>query len=214
MIGPHLHVRRVVALPHVQAGRDVPSQLRVVPDRPGEAFGLVGGEGVHRVDEKRLDAMLAPAVVAVVEDWDEKALRLARPGARGDDGRARMRAPEPLEGLLLVQVWSEGQRNVRKEIGAALPLAKGQPDGEVGPFEQAAFRREEPIEEAVKMRRGDGKGRAEKILDALPDLCLEYGGDHRFTSSGAAPWIVGARGRSAEETLPCILQSGCGYLRY
>jgi len=54
-------------------------QLRIFPDRFGEPFFLVRGQGVHGVEDDGLDALLPFPFVpaAVVQDRDEKALGFA-----------------------------------------------------------------------------------------------------------------------------------------
>jgi hypothetical protein len=51
-----------------QSGGDAAFQSVVVPDGFGQAFGLVGGQGVHRVEDDHLDPFAADMFMAVVED--------------------------------------------------------------------------------------------------------------------------------------------------
>ncbi len=71
-------------------------------DHAGDAAGLVGGEGVHGVDEDGLDALFVGVAQAVVQDGQQEALGLARAGAGGHERGQLAAAAEAGEGLLLV----------------------------------------------------------------------------------------------------------------
>ena len=81
----------------------------VLSDEAGEAAGLVGGQGVHGVEDEGLDAgdSLGAGAQDVVEDGVEEGLGLTGAGAGGDDGRfgvvAGLGGQAPV-GVLLVLV--------------------------------------------------------------------------------------------------------------
>ena len=68
-------------------------------DDLGDAPRLIEGQGVHRIDEDGLHALLPGMVPAVIENRPQEALRLAGTRARGHDGgtpavrRAGIEAP-------------------------------------------------------------------------------------------------------------------------
>ncbi len=91
--GADLGPPHAVLLADVEAGGD----RRTAPGRRdqqrGQTPGLVGGEGVHRVEDERLGPGHAGAVRAntVVEDRVQERLGLARAGAGRDQRRQRPR---------------------------------------------------------------------------------------------------------------------------
>ena len=66
-------------LAHIHARGHVIAQFRTVVDEFGQSLRLVGGEGVHRIDEDGLDALAAKPTlpITVVEDWVQEAFGLA-----------------------------------------------------------------------------------------------------------------------------------------
>ena len=66
-------------LAHIHARGHIVAQFRTVVDEFGQSFRLVGGEGVHRVDEDGLDALASKSTlpVAVVEDRVQETFGLA-----------------------------------------------------------------------------------------------------------------------------------------
>ena len=66
-------------LAHIHARGHVVAQFRTVVDEFCQSLRLVGGEGVHRIDEDGFDALASePALpITVVEDWVQEAFGLA-----------------------------------------------------------------------------------------------------------------------------------------
>ncbi len=67
------------AFSDIHAGGHVVTQFRTVMDQFRDAFRLVGGERVHRIDQDRLDAGVAESapLVAVLQNWIQEAFGLA-----------------------------------------------------------------------------------------------------------------------------------------
>ena len=101
-----------------------------------EAFGLIGGQGVHRVDDDRLDTR-AGIADAVIKRRVEKTLGLAGTRARCNQGGSRSAiGGESLPGLLLVPVrWIIGLQS-GKEIRFDVAPLKWQIDRQIGAFEE------------------------------------------------------------------------------
>ena len=111
ILGHHLAEGFLVgSLADEESGRDLPSQAVVLIDGLREAFRLVGRQGVHRVEDDDLDALLADVPVTVVKDGVEETLGLTRSGTRGDEGvlgEMSFLRGQLLEGLDLMLVGRE-----------------------------------------------------------------------------------------------------------
>ena len=167
------------------AGQVVRGQQVVDPVR------LVGGEGVHRVQQDRLDARLPGRALAaaVVEDRDQERLGLAGPGAGRDQRRLgvavlAVQAPPRLD---LVQV-RDGVRPAPTPGSAASPRAacdERGPDPQVRPAEHALRR---VVQEPLKALPGGTVGQGERRGEVLGEVPLQFlGGQGR--SHDAAPFI-------------------------
>ncbi|MNZ97760.1 hypothetical protein D3C78_1170150 [compost metagenome] len=175
-MGDHLIGRHAAVLRTVIAGEQADAELGLqLAHFPGEAPRLIGGQGVHRIDDDRLDA-LATLAQAVVEQRIHEALGLARAGAGGDDGRLRQRAAQSLEGQLLMPVRRERQAQLTERQRLALGLrAERQLHFQPRPLVQVAGHGEEAVDEAVplrikKTRRGHREGTAQKVFKPVLDL--------------------------------------------
>ena len=91
----HLPIRDDVVRPHdpvialaadVQPRRHPALKAWFAPDFLRQPPGLVSGQGVHGVEDDRLDARPTDAAVAMVQHGIKEALGLARAGAGGDEG--------------------------------------------------------------------------------------------------------------------------------
>jgi len=148
-------------------------------DQIGDAPGLVSGQGVHRVDEDRLDAPLSQRVLltAVLEQGEQETLGFARAGAGGHQGVARAAGQQPLDGLLLVPVGREGEGDLREPVAAA-SLMEGQGHRNERALEQLLAVSQEPIDQSRKARRGGVEGGADGIGGHLLQLAGNNGGEH------------------------------------
>src|SRR5262249_42192600 len=104
LLGCHRRGGRVWRSADIKSGSNVGPQFGVAGDRRGQALGLIRSEGVHRIDEDRLDPPAAPISIAVIEDRIKKTLRLSRPGSRCDQCRTARQRTQPPERRLLVPI--------------------------------------------------------------------------------------------------------------
>src|SRR5699024_1812670 len=107
-----------------------------------EAVGLVGGKGVHGVEQDRLDTTFALGLgaAAVVQDRDEEGLGLSGTGAGGDEGGfgGLVQGGQALEGLRLVQEGREtGWVPFQGRAPGVVGFAEGRADPQVGAPEDA-----------------------------------------------------------------------------
>ena len=176
VVGPHLGRQPLVAAADVQAGAEGAPQPLVVVDEAGQPASLVGGQGVHRVDEDRLHPRGALVPEAVVEDGVEEALGLARAGARGDQRvarRGRASGVELTEGLQLVGIGREPRPDGQWVGFARAGDLEGQAEPQVGAAEQAVGATELSFE-------GGGEGgvvERQRGQDVVDQRVLELGGD-------------------------------------
>lgn len=123
----------------VDAGGD--GEFGVVGEDVGEAAGLVGGEGVHGVDDERFDAAGLGAfdAVDVVDDGVEEGFGFTGAGAGGDEGGLGgvVFAGEAGEGLGLVGVGWVALVPVENVCGVVLAGGVGEGEVEVGAVEDA-----------------------------------------------------------------------------
>ncbi len=82
---------------------------RPVVDHPGDALGLVRREGVHRIENDRLNSGLTAVAITMIEQREQETLGLAGSRAGCYEGRARVLAValQPLPGAQLVGVGVE-----------------------------------------------------------------------------------------------------------
>ncbi|SKT62098.1 Uncharacterised protein [Mycobacteroides abscessus subsp. abscessus] len=116
-------------------------QPRVTGDQPDQAFGLVVGQGVHRVKDQRLHSGDAgfPGAQHMIEDRVEERLGLTRAGPGGHQCRLRpvpMFGRQPFKRAGLMAVRHEMLGPPVQLLG---PLGTGrgerQPQAHVGPLE-------------------------------------------------------------------------------
>ena len=65
-VWPHLGGGLVVLVADVEASGDLALERWGVVDETGDAFGLVGGQGIHGVDQNSFDAGVADLLAAVL----------------------------------------------------------------------------------------------------------------------------------------------------
>ena len=121
VVRSHGGVGCALAFADIEARAHPAAQRRGAVDGLRDPPGLVHRQGIHRVDEDCLDPLLPPAgrrrlLPAVVEDRVQEALRLARAGAGGDDGRATRARGKPREGGALVAIRREPERHLRERL--------------------------------------------------------------------------------------------------
>jgi hypothetical protein len=144
-------------------------------DEAGKAPRLVRGQGVHRVDDERLDAALAslPRPCAMVQRRIDKTFRFAAAGAGGNQGvRRQPVARQPLPRFALVRVGRVcGLEPLKIPAGAVVP--EGQADLQVWSFHPGQFVIDEaahdPMEEAI----GRLEARDQELLDALLNVARQ-----------------------------------------
>ena len=79
-------------------------------NEPGDPSRLIVGEGVHGIDEDRLDSGFARVDAAVIENREEEALGFPRSGSGGDD--RGLPEAEAVEGRALMAPRHEAKRNL------------------------------------------------------------------------------------------------------
>ena len=105
-----------------------PVEGRGAGDAPGKAPRLVCGQGIHRVDDERLDAALAslPCPRAVIQQRIAKAFRFAAAGAGGHQGVRRQPVTgQALPCLALMRVGGAFGLEATKEILASAVVPEG-----------------------------------------------------------------------------------------
>jgi len=168
-------VERVLrVVPDVQPGGHPLLQLRIVPYRPRGALRLVRRQGVHRVDEDRLDPPAPPVLQAVVEHGPEEALRLSRARSRGDHRGPSPRVRHAGEGLLLMQIRRVPERDFREELALPLSGAEGQSQKDEWAAEKAVFPPEELLEHPIEKWGRYGKSGPDVVFDAPAHFPGEY----------------------------------------
>lgn len=145
-------------------------------DEMGNPLGLVGGQGIHRIDEDHLDTPLSLSVrlAAVVEAGVEEGLGFTRACAGGHQGVLGGARAESLEGLLLVPVGREGQLELREPVGAAALLERKR-NRDVGAFDQPIPIGEKAVDQPFEAGGCGVKGGGEGV----PGDLLQLGGDDR-----------------------------------
>ena len=186
--GQHPGVGGVRPLADVQARRDAGQVVRrqelVDPVR------LVGGEGVHRVQQDRLDARRARLALAaaVVQDGDQERLGLAGPGAGGDQRRlgVPVLAVQAAPRLDLVLVRDRVVRRPLQDLPPVRARVRERgPDPQVRPAEHALPR---VVQEPLKPLPGGLVRQGERRGEVLGKVPLELlGGQGR--SHDAAPFM-------------------------
>ena len=170
-------------------------QRRGFPDDLGEPPLLVGRQGVHRIEDDRLDPPLPRAAhpQAVVENRKQKALGLARPGARGDDRVLGLPAaavqPPPGSTLVLVGMKRHGEL---KRRGFRLVRRTERPaEQHPRPLEQSGLGVfQEPLKGLLDGLVPEIKRRLQIIQDLLADVLGQMGGEHwcaRFACDATYP---------------------------
>ena len=173
--GGHGRGGRVVGGADVETGAQ-PGEGRNGVDEIGDAPRLVGGQGIHRVDQDRLDppSALGVLLAAVLQEWQEKALRFAGSGAGGHQGVAGRAWQQPIKGLLLVEVRREGEGDLGEPIAPGA-LAKGQGYRHIGPLEQPLAISQETVDQPGKARSGGVKSGANGVGSYLLQLAGNNG---------------------------------------
>jgi hypothetical protein len=128
----------------------------VLGDEPGKAPRLVRGQGIHRVDDERLDATLASLTWprTVIEHWVDKTFRFAAASTSSDQGmRCHPIARQTLPCLALMCVGRVFGLEAAKKIPAGAVMPEGQAHLQVRPFHPGQFVVDEamhnPMEEAI-----------------------------------------------------------------
>ena len=144
----------------------------------GETAGLIGGEGVHRVEDEGFEAGDAGGAGAqhVVEDGMEEGFGLAGSGAGGDDrglGTVAVLGGQAAVGVLLVPVGDQARVPVEGLVGYAGASARGQvgqAQADEGPDEDALLGVFEEVREgAPRLRIRQCEGRRQVVDDRGAD---------------------------------------------
>ena len=149
MLPPHRGVRRLLALADVQASAHLAAQRRRIVDDLGDAPRLIERQGVHRIDEDGLHALLPGMAPAVIQNRPQEALRLPRPRARGHDGGTpamRGAGIKPLVRDALMAVRREAERDFRERLATFGRQLGWERDGEVGALEEVLLLGEEVVQ--------------------------------------------------------------------
>ena len=99
VIGSHGPVRAFAT--DIHSDSDSVLEAGIIPDDFRDTVGLVSGQGIHRIENDRLDAGFTDLAVAMIEDRIKEAFRLTRTRSSGDEGRYRSVVPfttQKLEG--------------------------------------------------------------------------------------------------------------------
>ena len=135
----------------------------------------------------------AACLPAVVEDRIQEALRLARAGAGGDDGRAAHARGKPRERGALVAVRGEPERHLRERLAALRGAPEGKRDGEIRPLDEVLGVREEVRYDARKLRTRRPEAGGEEVTQGAGDFGRDDGGDHVGGGSCIIPTSLFAR---------------------
>ena len=189
--GAHLAVLPLAADEH--ANPQPAAEPLVAVDDGRHAPRLVGGEGVHGIEQDGLDALFAAVQGAegVIEDGIEKALGLAGAGACGDDGGLGLVAVaggEALPGEELVQIGPVGGPHVEGDGLVLRGEGERQSEAHPGALEHAALAGEEREEGAFHVAIGELPRAAEVVEEGLADLARDEVGNHAraaFRGEGA-----------------------------
>ncbi len=161
----HHHTGLLFLLADEKADGDISPEFRVVPYGLRNAPCLVGGQGIHRIDDERLDSFPVPVAVAVVQDGIKKALCFSGACACGDKSGLRRPGTEAHEGFFLVEIGPIIHRYIGKEVWPALSLPEGELYGQVRAFEDALFFCHETLDEAVEEGCRNGEGSLDEVLN-------------------------------------------------
>ena len=157
-----------------------PVQLGGAAHGPGDTTGLVGGQGVHGVEDDGGNAAGAPAVGAarVVQQGQEEGLGLAASGAGGHERGpwCMVAAAQALEGAGLVQVGGEPGGHPAQGAGpGGGNAAEGRAQPQVGAAEDAVLGGvEEGGQDVARGRIGQGVRGGQVLHEPGADvLCQE-----------------------------------------
>ncbi len=194
-LGHHPGVADLGNITDVQAGGHIgePGLLQITVD----AQRLVGGQGVHRVQQQRLDPDTArpPRPLTMVEDGNQERLGLARAGTGGHHRRAgrAVQRTQPLERLGLMLVRGEVRRH---PLQMAAPAVGRRPerrtDPQVGAAKDAMLGMVEERRERLTFARVGERERGGQILGEVRPQAL--GGKRR--SHGVHPASFAACNRA------------------
>ncbi len=169
---------------HVEPRADDAAKSIVVPELGSKPPRLVGRKRIHRIEDDRLDAGLAPMSVAMIEDREEKALRLARSRARRDQGilrRARIARREALPRLELVGIREKWRLDGEGNRVSLVRLAKREANVHIRTAKKAGRPPEKREELRCERRVAKAEGRLEVVLERRADLFGQNGGDHGWS---------------------------------
>jgi len=142
--------------------------------------GLVSSQGIHRIDQDRLNSALGLGVLlaAVLQQWKQETLGFAGTGACGHQGVLGAPRKQALKSFFLVPVRRKGQRDLGEPI-TARALMEWQRDRDVGALEQLLAVRQETINQSTEARRCGMKSRADGVLRHLLQFTGNNGREHR-----------------------------------
>src|SRR5262249_55527928 len=140
---------------------------RSVGDKAGKAPRLIRGQGIHRVDDERLDTTLAclPCPRTVIQHWVDKAFRFAATSASGDQGMRRQPiARQALPCLALVRVGRVFGLEAAEEIPASAVVPERKTYLQVRPFHPGRFIIDEPVHDPMEKAISWLEASDEKLL--------------------------------------------------
>ncbi len=86
----------------VESGGDLSFEAGGAINDFGDPFGLVGGQGVHGVEQDGFNAGLSGLLAAMFQQGNEESIRFCRSRCRGHDGGLIVGRAEAIEGAFLV----------------------------------------------------------------------------------------------------------------
>ena len=159
-------------------GRHPAPQRRRVVDDPRDAPRLVRRQGVHGVDDDRLDARLARLPTTVLQHRVQEALGLTGTRPCCDHRGAPRVRRQPLHRRALVLVWRETQRDVRERLAALRSMLEGKRDRQVRPLGQVVRVGQKVVHDPGELGVGGSESGFEEVVEGDEGFGRDDGGDH------------------------------------
>ena len=124
---------------NIYTGSYIAAQLGTVMNQFCNSLGLIGGKGIHRIDDQRLDARLPTVLVAVFQNGIQKAFCFARTCAGCNQCRTAVIASQSFKRFLLMNIGKICRVNCLKAGWHFLCNTEGQTHGKIRLMINRAF---------------------------------------------------------------------------